>query len=128
VRPHRLLAVIVLCLFAVLAARLLVPVLSAPAALAQGSQLEISMDELVDDTWNNSVAARGGVEIRYYGEILTADEVAYDRGSRKLTAHGNVSLQEASGKVSHADSLVLNDELRDAFVAYVRRQRIRIDR
>jgi LPS-assembly protein len=126
VHLHRLLAVIALSLLGVLAARL--PVLAPAPAVAQGSQLEISMDELVDDTWNNAIAARGAVEIRYYGEILTADEVTYDRSSRKLTAHGNVSLQEASGKVSQADSLVLNDELRDAFVAYVRRQRIRIDR
>ena len=125
-RLHRLLAVIVLCLPGVPAAGL--TALAPVPALAQGSQLEISMDELVDDTWNNSVAARGGVEIRYYGEILTADVVAYDRGTRKLTAHGNVSLQEANGKVSQADSLVLNDDLRDAFVAYARRQRIRIDR
>ena len=86
------------------------------------------MEELVDDTWNNRVVARGAVEIRYYGEILIADEVAYDRNTRKLTAQGNVSLQETDGKVSRADSLLLNDELRDAFVAYVRRQRIRIDR
>jgi LPS-assembly protein len=97
-------------------------------ALAQGSMLEISMDELVDDTWNNRVVARGGVEIRYYGEILLADEVAYDRSTRKLVAEGNVSLQETDGKVSRTERLILNDELRDAFVAYVRRQRMRIDR
>jgi LPS-assembly protein len=128
VRLHRLLAVIVLCLLSVPATHLPASILAGRAALAQGSQLEISMDELVDDTWNNSVAARGGVEIRYYGEVLTADEVAYDRSTRKLTAHGNVSLTDANGKVSQAHSLVLNDELRDAFIAYVRRQRIRIDR
>ncbi|HEY1247162.1 MAG TPA: hypothetical protein VGF29_20265 [Hyphomicrobiaceae bacterium] len=86
------------------------------------------MDELVDDKWNNTVAARGGVEIRYYGEILNADEVAYDRSTGKLIANGNVSLQEVDGKVTHTDHLVLNDELRDAFLAYARRQRIRIDR
>jgi LPS-assembly protein len=126
VRLHRLIAVILLCLLGVPLAHLPVPAVA--PAFAQGSQLEISMDELVDDTWNNAVAARGAVEIRYYGEILTADEVSYDRSSRKLTANGNVSLQEASGKVSQASSLVLNDELRDAFVAYARRQRIRIDR
>jgi LPS-assembly protein len=90
--------------------------------------LEISMEELIDDTWSNRVVARGNVEIRYYGEILVADEVAYDRATRKLTAEGHVSLTDAEGKVSRAGSLVLNDELRDAFVAYVRRQRVRIDR
>jgi LPS-assembly protein len=96
-------------------------------AKAQGSTLEISMEELVDDTANNRVVARGNVEIRYYGEILQADEVAYDRGTRKLTAEGNVALTNTEGKVSRGDSLLLNDELRDAFVSYVRHQHIRID-
>ncbi len=90
--------------------------------------LEISMEELIDDSWNNRVVARGNVEIRYYGEILLADEVAYDRSSRKLIAEGNVSLTEANGKISRTDRLVLNDELRDAFVNYARRQRMRVDR
>ena len=90
--------------------------------------LEISMEELVDDTWNNRVEARGNVEIRYYGEILLADEFAFDRSTRKLTAEGNVSLTEADGKVSRTHYLLLNAELRTAFVNYVRRQRIRIDR
>jgi len=90
--------------------------------------LEISMEELVEDSWNNRVVARGNVEIRYYGEILLADEVAYDRSTRKLTAEGNVSLTEVDGKVSHTDRLLLNDDLRDAFVNYARRQRMRIDR
>jgi LPS-assembly protein len=97
-------------------------------AQAQGSMLEISMEELVDDTWNDRIVARGNVEIRYYGEILVADEVAYDKSSRKLTAEGRVSLTEADGKVTRASRLNLNDELRDAFVAYVRRQRVRVDR
>jgi LPS-assembly protein len=97
-------------------------------ALAQGSMLEISMEELFDDTWRNRIVARGNVEIRFYGEILVADEVAYDRGTRKLIAEGNVALTEADGKTSRSSRLTLNDELRDAFLAYVRRQRIRVDR
>jgi lipopolysaccharide assembly outer membrane protein LptD (OstA) len=95
---------------------------------AQGSQLEISMDELVEDRWSNLVVARGNVEIRYYGEILLADEVAYDRSAKKLIARGNVTLQDADGKVTRTDSLALHDELRDAFLAYVRRQKMRVDR
>ena len=86
------------------------------------------MDELVDDTWSNLVIARGNVEIRFFGEILLADEVVYDRGTRKLSAHGNVTLQEADGKVTRAETLPLHDQLRDAFVAYARRQKVRIDR
>lgn len=119
--PHaRLSALAALCVFLTLAAHI--------PALAQGSQLEISMDELVDDSWSNLVVARGNVEIRFYGEILLADEVVYDRRARKLTARGNVTLQEADGKTTRTDALALHDELRDAFVAYARRQRLRIDR
>jgi LPS-assembly protein len=117
---HRLLAAVALCLSGVLAAHML----AETTARAQGSMLEISMEELVDDTWSRQVVARGNVEIRYYGEILLADEIAYDRDSRKLMAKGNVSLMDADGKVTRADRLVLNDDLRDSFVAYVRRQRI----
>jgi LPS-assembly protein len=113
-----------LCLLIALAA----PIPGRTPALAQGSMLEISMEELVEDTWRNRIVARGNVEIRFYGEILVADEVAYDRGTRKLIAEGNVSLTEADGKTSRASRLTLNDELRDAFLAYVRRQRIRVDR
>jgi LPS-assembly protein len=95
---------------------------------AQGSTLEINMDELIDDTRNGRVVARGNVEIRYFGEILLADEVIYDRSTRRLTARGRVRLQEADGKVSREEALYLTDDLRDAFVAYLRRQNIRIER
>jgi LPS-assembly protein len=94
----------------------------------QGSQLEISLEELVDDTRNGRVVARGNVEIRYFGEILVADEIIYDRNTRKLSARGHIQLQEADGKVSRTDAMNLTDDLRDAFVAYARRQNVRIER
>jgi LPS-assembly protein len=97
-------------------------------AHAQGSHFEINMDELVDDTRNGRVVARGNVEIRYFGEILVADEVIYDRSTRKLSARGRTELQEADGKVSKADAINLTDDLRDAFVSYARRQNVRIER
>jgi LPS-assembly protein len=97
-------------------------------ARAQGSQLEISMDELVDDTRNARVVARGKVEIRYFGEVLVADAIIYERSTRKLTARGRVELQEADGKVSRTDAMNLTDDLRDAFVSYARRQNVRIER
>ena len=95
---------------------------------AQGSQLEISLDELVDDTRNGRVVARGNVEIRYFGGILVADEIIYDRSTRKLSARGHIQLQEADGKVSRTDAMNLTEDLRDAFVAYARRQNVRIER
>jgi lipopolysaccharide assembly outer membrane protein LptD (OstA) len=89
---------------------------------------EISMDELVEDNWNNQVVARGNVEIRYFGEIVQADEVVYDRRARKLSARGNVTFQDGEGKVTRASKLNLHDDARDAFIAYARRQKLRIDR
>jgi LPS-assembly protein len=101
---------------------------AASPCYAQGSTLEINMDELIDDTRNGRVVARGNVEIRYFGEILLADEVIYDRTTRRLTARGRVRLQEADGKVSREEALYLTEDLRDAFVSYLRRQNIRIER
>jgi len=86
------------------------------------------MDELVEDSWNNRLVARGNVEIRFFGEILLADEIIYDRRARKLSARGNIMLQEADGKVSRADAMNLHNDLRDAFVTYARRQKMRVDR
>lgn len=99
-----------------------------PGQVPAQSAMEISMDELVDDSWSNRVVARGNVEIRFFGEILLADEVAYDRRSRKLSARGNIVLQDVDGKVSRASAMNLHDDLRDAFVAYARRQKMRIER
>ena len=97
-------------------------------AQGQAGPLEITMVELVDDTWGNRVVARGNVEVRFFGEILLADEIIYDRRARKLSARGNITLQEADGKVSRADAMNLHDDLRDAFVSYARRQKLRVDR
>ena len=58
------------------------------------------MDDLVDDKWNGQVIARGNVEIRFFGAVLLADEVVYDRGARKLSARGNVTL-DRRGRQGH---------------------------
>jgi LPS-assembly protein len=97
-------------------------------ARAQSSHFEINMDELIDDTRNGRVVARGSVEIRYFGEILVADEVSYDRSTRKLSARGRIQLQEADGKISRSEAMNLTEDLRDAFISYARRQNVRIER
>ena len=102
--------------------------LTHPALAPAQEALEINMDEFVDDTRNGRVVARGNVEIRFFGEILMADEVIYDRSSGKLSARGKIELQEANGKIMRAETMSLHDTLRDAFVAYARRQKVRIDR
>jgi lipopolysaccharide assembly outer membrane protein LptD (OstA) len=101
--------------------------LHAPARSDENA-FEISMDDLVDDRGNGQVIARGNVEIRFFGAVLLADEVVYDRQQRKLSARGNVSFTAEDGTVTRAAAVNLNDDTRDAFVAYARRQKVRIDR
>ena len=100
---------------------------NAPAP-ADENIFEISMDELVENKWGDEVIARGSVEIRFFGEVLQADEVIYDRATRKLSARGHVTFTQADGTVTSARTLNLHDDARDAFVAYARRQKMRIDR
>jgi LPS-assembly protein len=101
--------------------------LHAPAQ-AEENIFEISMDELVENKWGDQVIARGNVEIRFFGEIVVADEVIYDRATRKLSARGHVTFTQADGTVTRSSTLNLHDDARDAFVAYARRQKMRIDR
>jgi lipopolysaccharide assembly outer membrane protein LptD (OstA) len=106
----------------------LMAMLALPAPACADPMFEISMDDLFEDKWSDQVVARGNVEIRYFGEIVQADEVIYDRRARKLSARGNVTFQDAEGKVTRASKMNLHDDARDAFAAYARRQKLRIDR
>ena len=99
------------------------------AASAQPIEgLEIASDELFEDKREARIIARGNVEIRYFGEILLADRVIYDRKLNRLWAEGNLKLQEADGKVTRANSMSLDEGLRDAFIRYARREKVLVDR
>ncbi len=97
-------------------------------ARAQIEGLEITMDEFFEDTREARIIARGNVEIRFFGEILLADEVIYDRKLNRLWAQGNLQLQEADGKITRAKAMSLNEGLRDAFIRYARREKVLVDR
>ena len=90
--------------------------------------LDIATDELFEDKSEGRIIARGNVEIRYFGEILLADEVIYDRKLHRLWAQGNLQLQEADGKITRAKAMSLNESLRDAFIRYARREKVLVDR
>jgi lipopolysaccharide assembly outer membrane protein LptD (OstA) len=98
----------------------------APAQPIEG--LEITTDELFEDKREARIIARGNVEIRFFGEILLADRIIYDRKLNRLWAEGNLKLQEADGKVIRANAMSLDDALRDAFIRYARREKVLIDR
>jgi LPS-assembly protein len=78
--------------------------------------LHLQGDQLIYDTKNNRVIARGNVEIFYNNNILRADEVVYDQAAATLSASGNVELKEANGNIVRADRYQLSDDFRDGFV------------
>ena len=78
--------------------------------------LYLQGDELIYDTRNNRVIARGNVEIYYNNYILTADQVIYDQNANTLTAEGNAQLKEPNGNIVRSDKLVTSSDFRDAFV------------
>lgn len=78
--------------------------------------LYLQGDELIYDTRNNRVIARGNVEIYFNNYILTADQVTYDQGANTLTAEGNAQLKEPNGNIIKGEQLVTTDDFRDAFV------------
>ena len=82
----------------------------------KGQPLYLQGDELIYDTRNNRVIARGNVEIYFNNYILTGDQVIYDQSANTLTAEGNAQLKEPNGNIVRADKLVTSDDFRDAFV------------
>jgi LPS-assembly protein len=81
-----------------------------------GLPLHLQADELVYDSDNSRVIAKGNVEIQYENNNLTADEVVYDQAANTLSAQGNVVLRDANGNVVRAERYTLTDDFRDGFV------------
>lgn len=73
-------------------------------------------DELVFDSEENLVIARGEVFIAQGGRLLRADEVTYDRDIDLVTASGNIVLRESTGELLFADYVELTGDLADGFV------------
>ena len=78
--------------------------------------LYLQGDELIYDTRNNRVIAKGSVEIYYNNYVLTADEVIYDQNANTLTARGNAQLKEPNGNIVRGESIDTTADFRDAFI------------
>ena len=77
-------------------------------------------DEVIYDIEKGLVIATGNVEIAQGERILLADTVTYSERTDTVTASGNVTLLEPSGEVIFADSVELEDELRQGVIRNVR--------
>ncbi|MBS0244781.1 MAG: LPS-assembly protein LptD, partial [Proteobacteria bacterium] len=78
--------------------------------------LYLQGDELIYDTRNNRVIARGSVEIYFNNYVLTADQVVYDQSANTLTAKGNAQIKEPNGNIVRGDEIVATSDFRDAFI------------
>jgi LPS-assembly protein len=87
-----------------------------PKKIDQASPLYLQADELIYDSNNNRVIARGNVEVYYSGYILTADRVVYDQSANTLTAEGSAMLKEPNGNVVRGERLTTTSDFRDAFI------------
>ena len=87
-----------------------------PQKLSKSAPLYLQGDDLIYDTKNNRVIARGNVEIYYDNYALTADQVIYDQAANTLTAEGNVQIREPNGNVVRAERFDATADFRDAFI------------
>lgn len=78
--------------------------------------VDLVADNLRYEENQELVVATGNVELMQSGRILRADEVRYNARSDEVTATGRVILADQNGDVYFADTLTLQDEMRDGFV------------
>jgi LPS-assembly protein len=87
-----------------------------PPQINRALPMYLQGDQLIYDTTNHRVIARGNVEIYYNNFILTADQVVYDQNTNRLIAEGNAQLKDPNGSITRADRFEATDDFRDAFV------------
>lgn len=74
----------------------------------------IEADELVFDSVNNIITARGDVVLRVSGYVLTGRELVYRRSGGEMDLVGDVTVTDPAGNVSRSDTLNLTGGLRRA--------------
>lgn len=80
----------------------------------------LQADEMIYNNQNNTVTAKGNVEIYYGTYTLLAEKVIYDQSAQTLTAEGNVRIKEPDGALINADRITLTDDFRDGFIRQLR--------
>lgn len=94
-----------------------VPVVSAaPPSDGLGDEgYYLEADLLIRDEQAEKMTARGGVEARYQGRTLRADEVVYDSKTGAVVANGNVQLLNPDGTAEFADHLEIDKDMKAGF-------------
>ncbi|HEX6866103.1 MAG TPA: LPS-assembly protein LptD, partial [Caulobacteraceae bacterium] len=72
----------------------------------------LEADEVIANDNDQTVTAHGGVEVRYQGRTVRAEEITYDRKTGVVTARGQTAIINPDGTAQFADAVVLDDQLR----------------
>jgi len=87
-----------------------------PAAEEAPAEVAFSADRLIYEEQADTVTATGEVRMRREGYNLRADSVSWNRVSGEVRANGGVRVVSPEGDVAYADSVLLEDTLRDGVV------------
>ena len=88
-----------------------------PAARAKPQdKLVIDADQLIYDKDKNTVSAIGSVQLFYQGRIIQADQVAYDRMTKRVYAEGHAKMTDEHGDIVYGSRFALTDDFRDGFI------------
>lgn len=94
--------------------------LSNQVAQATNEKVDLLAQEVIYNEKLQTVTALGSVEISQSGRILRADKIDYDLKNDKVSAIGNIVLNEITGDVYFADTLDLTDQMKNGFVVGLR--------
>jgi LPS-assembly protein len=86
------------------------------AAAEAPSEVAFSADQLVYEETSDTVTATGTVRMNREGYHLRADSVTWNRRSGQVHANGDVRVLSPGGDVAYADSVELQDTLKDGVV------------
>lgn len=93
-----------------------VPAVPAPRSDGLGDEgYYLEADLLIRDDQAQKMTARGGVEARYQGRTLRADEVVYDTKTGTVVANGHVQLINPDGTAEFADHLEVDEDMKAGF-------------
>jgi LPS-assembly protein len=85
-----------------------------------GSEMLLEADTLIYDNNDETVTASGSVRIDYGGNKLVANQVTYDRRTRRLVASGNVQIVDPEGTTIYSETIDVTDDFGDGFVDALR--------
>ncbi|MBR7159365.1 MAG: LPS-assembly protein LptD [Alphaproteobacteria bacterium] len=91
-----------------------------PLALSSKDPVNMEADRFEYDENGQTISAIGNVEFQQNDSILKADKVSYNLENNVLIAEGNVVLMPPDGRVIFADSMEVQDNLKEGFSRNIR--------